>query len=115
MGLFEWGNVFAPVLAQVSPFGVERDDELDFLLAMHVLDCRLACDRFIDGSEYFVVDELVDVVTSGEGVGIFLRLMLIDPKLELRGYPCVEAFAFAREDVGVASLGHPEILWFGWD
>jgi hypothetical protein len=35
--------------------------------------------------------------------------------LELRGYPCVEAFAFAREDVGVASLGHPEILWFGWD
>jgi hypothetical protein len=86
---------------------------LDFLYPVHVLDRRFAGDCFSDSFEGFVVDELVDVVTGCEGVGIFLCFVLRDPELQLSGYSGVEALPFAGEDVGVSSFGDGVSVWVG--
>ena len=81
---------FTPLHAQIAPSWIGRDDEFQFADAQPAFELFFPGNRRRDGSETLEIDELVNVVSCGVAVGIFLLLVLLNPYFDLGSYADVE-------------------------
>jgi hypothetical protein len=89
---------FVPLLAQISPGWIYRNDERDFLDSQPALDALLAFNCIVNVLESLEVNESIEF--------LFRRkprtgacLVLADPSHEVVGDACVQGLRTVRHDV----------------
>ena len=96
--------MFVPLLAQVRPRRIDRNDQGNLLDPQPAFDSLLALDRVVDILEAFKIYEAIELIFRGEA-GTDPHFVLTHPADEIVGNARVESFRPVGHDVDEVCFG----------